>query len=152
MELLNAGGGAAADVAATKEFWVPVTKAASMEFHGHYPVGRLNASWERANISFHVPHDFTSITEAYIVIIPKTSHATAPLDIYSMYASVGEAYNTHSESDEATTYNITDDQIFEIDISGILTSLSAGDYVGVAIVSVYAGDLADVLGVRFKYS
>lgn len=152
MHVINAGGVAAAAAGATKQFWIPVTEGSEMTYKVYFPVCRLNASLDWADISFFAPDDFTSITEAYIVVIPNVTQAAANWDLFSNYGAAGEAYNTHTQTNLASTYNVTVNQIFKVDISGILTSLSAGDYVGVSI-SLYTADPGlDVLGVMFKYS
>lgn len=138
-------------IAVTKEFWSSVTYGTLMTRQGDYTVARLAAWSDYATMVFHVPHDFVTITDAYIVVIPRMTNAAARWDIYSDYAAVGEAYNNHSEADGLTSYNVTDDQIFEVDISGILTSLAAGDYVGIRMILMDANHDVDVLGVRFKY-
>jgi len=106
-----------------------------------------------AFMDFFVPADFSSITAAVVAIIPATTSGTANIDIASDYAASGQASGTHSESDTASTYNVVSGQIFEIDISGILTSLAAGDYVGIRVTdNTGGGNNARTLGLRFKYT
>ena len=135
-----------------KTLWVPVTWGALMTHYGYYPVARLADLLDEAGTSFHVPDDFHSITKAVLVVIPRATQAAADWDIHSHYAAAGEAYNTHFGHDLSTAYNVTDGQIFEVDISTILTSLAAGDYVGVDIELGDAAHDVDVLGVMFKYT
>ncbi|MBA7658969.1 hypothetical protein ES703_66932 [subsurface metagenome] len=140
----------------TKEFFVPATGtlngAADANYDNHATV-YLGAVDQSAYIEFFVPHDFSSITEAVVVIIPKMSRAAADYDIFSNYAASGQPYTAHSESDLVTTYNTTANQIFEVSIAGILSSLAVGDYVGIRFfVAVANDDNCNVLGVRFKYS
>ena len=135
-----------------KTLWVPVTYGTTMGNYGYYPVARLAGLFDSAHISFCTPHDFHSITEAHIAVIPRATQAAADWDIHASYAAVGEAYNNHVGHDAASTYNVTNNQIFEVDISTILTSLAAGDYVGVDIELGDAAHDVDVLGVMFKYT
>lgn len=135
-----------------KTLWVPVTYGTTMGNYGAYPLARCTALLNTAYISFKVPDDLHTITEAKVVVIPRVTQAAADWDIYSYYAAVGEAYNTHTESDTTSTYNVTDEQMFEVDISGILTSLAAGDYVGIMFSLHNAAHDVDVLGVMFKYT
>ena len=58
----------------------------------------------------------------------------------------------HSEADAASTYNVTLNQCFEVDISGILTALATGDYVGIRLTVSTAGHDVFMVGIRFKYS
>ena len=135
----------------TKQFFVPITHSTgSIIAYGKFPVALLNASGEDAYIAFGVPHDFSSITNSEVICIGAATSATAGIDVASYYAADGEAYNTHSESDTASTYSITTDQIDSLDISGILSSLAAGDYVGIEVT--YGDTAIYVLGVRFRYA
>ena len=142
------GGGA------TKELFVPVTYVINgvMSIWFNHPIAQLNAVGEAAYISFFVPNDFSSITSAVIAVIPMATVANADWTIEAIYAANGEATNTHSAVDVSTTYNVTNNQIYEVDISGILLSLAAGDYVGVMLRQTTTGHNVNVLGVRFKYS
>lgn len=139
---------------ATKEFFVPCTgvNGGAMGYDLTYPVGVLTNSLQEALISFRVPHDYNSIVTASIVVVPKYSSVTANWDIYSNYAQTGESYTTHTQNNTASTYNVTSGQVFEVDISGILTSLAAGDMVGISLKQSTAIHNVNVLGVRFKYS
>ena len=139
-------------VDAAKHFWVPVTAGQNMTNYGNYPVCHLSAANHSAYMSFYTPDDFHSITEAKVVVIPRNSHAAANWDIWSHYGAAGESYFAHFDNDTTTTYNVTNNQIFEVDISGILTSLAAGDYVGIKLQTMVDFNDVDVLGIQFKYT
>jgi len=101
-------------------------------------------------MSFFAPHNFASIVKAALVFIPGSTNGSADIDISSDYAAAGEAYTTHSESDSASTYSYTANQIFELDISGILSALSADDYIGLTTVFQDAENYG-AIGIRFQY-
>lgn len=140
-------------IAATREIFIPCTYGSNGitsigdEFNG---ADCTNGNF--GNVNFYVPHDWASITEAVAVLIPKDTEAAADIDIFSDYAADGEAYNTHQESDAASTYNITTSQIFELDISGILSAIAADDYVGIRVLASDADSEFYLIGVRFKYA
>lgn len=134
----------------TREFWIPTT-AAPPEFYNQWAVRNCQAA-DIAYICFRVPHDFTAIVSAEVVIIPQFTNAVFALNIRSIYAAVGEAQNTHVEQDLAGTFDLTIDVLAAIDISGILTALAADDEVGIAIERRVAGDNFYTLGIRFRYS
>ena len=142
----------------TKEFFVPVTAwqssatAKLMGIKGDFPAAPLRTSTDEAFIAFFVPADFTTIVNAVIIVSPASTQAAADWDITSDYAAAGEAFNANSESDTASTYNVTNNILFEVDISGILSALAASDYVGVQIDSGNNAHDLDVIGIRFKYS
>ena len=148
MPISNPGGGA------TKEFFVPVTHASGGATEcpfGDFPCALLNATNDSAHIAFKVPHDFTSIIKAEILVNPRKTEGAAEWGILSDYGAEGEAATNHSESDILTTYNVTLNILFAVDISTILSALAAHDLVGIMITQLDAGgthDL-DVLGIRF---
>ena len=134
---------------ATKELWssvgAPNTTIGDFISHNVYN-GTI------AYISFKVPHDFTTITSAEIILVATTSNATANYDVASDYGAIGEAYNTHSEADAATTYNVTLNQLYALDISGILTAIAADDYVGISLTNNIVAEACYVIGLRLKYA
>jgi len=112
----------------------------------------LNAAGEYACMTFEIPWDFTAIVSAEIIVIPLATQANANWDIGVYYASVGEAATTHSETDAATTYNVTNGQVFAVDVSGILTAIAPGDNAGMYLAQQAAGHNVAVLGIRFRYN
>ena len=137
----------------TKEFSVPVTYGSdAIALSGSRPVAALTGNGDYAAFSFDVPADFAAITTAVIVVRPTSTQGAANWDIYSDYATPGEAYQLHQESDEATTYNVTADELFAVDVSGILSALAPGDNVGVAIKLANAAHDLEVISLHIKYS
>jgi hypothetical protein len=137
--------------AATKEFFVPVMSGSLLTWYENFAVCLLAENNEVAFTNFRVPANFTSITEAEIILIARQTSAAFDLDISSNYAAEGQAYNTHSESDAASTYNMVDNNIYAIDLSGILTALAANDNVGIQLRTPSGYDV-NVLGIHFKYA
>lgn len=134
----------------TREFFVPIVTYDDTQQRVGYHSVMLISSPNSGYIDFHAPHDFTSIVEAVVVGISENNVALANLDLYSQYGAVTEAYNTHAEQDLASTYPLTANDIFELDISGILTALAAGDYVGIRIKNSAFWNIY-VIGIRFRY-
>ena len=146
---------------ATREFFVPVTYgtqvgAWKLDATGDFPSVPTANAGDVAHVAFKVPHDFTAITNAEFIVIPLATQLTANWDIESDYGAIGQAYNVHSETDNATTYNVTNNELFAVDLddagTGILDNLAADDYVG---IKIHLGDNAHdfaALGVRFKYT
>ncbi len=124
--------------------WTPIGGADSR------PSAALAANGDAAFMSFMVPQDFNAIVSAAILGAPFTTDAAADWDISSDYAAIGQDKSTHQESDNITTYNVANGVIYAVDISGILSSLSPGDLVGVRLdrrtitIRVY--------GIWFRYS
>lgn len=138
----------------TKEFFIPATHGTAKTAIGDFPAYLCDAYIEYALVVFKVPNDFDSITSAEFIVIPKETEAAAHWDVLSDYGAVGQAYNIHNEQDIATDYNVTANQLFAVDISGILSALVANDYVGIRIQCRDGVDITDMypLGVRFRYS
>ncbi len=140
---------------ATKEFFVPAhpgSTEANFSYTGDHPRIAVTVGGALAYVEFIVPADFSSVTSAVYLITPNQNDATVDIDIRSDYAANGEAYNAHSESDTASTHSLTANQFYELDVSGILSSLAVGDYVGVKLTNSDAQTALSVYGLRFKYA
>lgn len=138
---------------ADKEIWIPVSEVQNgvIASYGDFAVGRLSASSQYARMSFAVPADFISITEAKIIVIPRVTYSGADWDISAQYGEIGQTYAQHSEADAVTAYNVTNEQLFAVDVSGILTGIAVDDYVGIEMKLAHADHDVDVLGLFFKY-
>tara|TARA_Y100000310_G_scaffold281082_1_gene301311 strand:- start:17005 stop:17472 length:468 start_codon:yes stop_codon:yes gene_type:complete len=149
----HAAGGGGGGGNPTQEFFTPVCGVLNgvMGTSNGWTYADLNASGEKGLTSFYIPDDYSSLTEATIWIHAIGGGAAENWDIDSNYAADGEAYNQHTESDTGTTYNVTGNTMYEIDASGILTGIAAGDYCTVTLTSATTGHDCRVIGVRIKY-
>ncbi len=124
--------------------WKPIDGATNR------PSAPLTTNGDAAFMSFMVPQDFNAIVSAAILGAPYTTDPAADWDISSDYAAIGQNKDTHQESDNVTTYSVATNEIYALDISGILSSLSPGDLVGVRLdrrtISIR------VYGIWFRYS
>ena len=130
--------------------WLPMNGAAH-ENLGTYGTVGLSAINMAAVISTIVPHDFVALTEAILLVIPRVTLAAAQYSIYSNYGSPGQAYDIHTENDTISTYNVTINVLFEIDIRGILTNIVAGDAIGIDLFQRDALSEVNAVLVRFRY-
>jgi len=137
----------------TKELWAGAALQSGVEatFNGDY-IGCPLLINEIARVCFFIPWDFVTIIEAVLMVIPNATNAVANWDIASDYAAPGEAKDIHSEADAAATYDVTLDEIFEVDVSGILSNLSPGDYVGIRLMPADVASNVHVIGLRFRYA
>lgn len=94
----------------------------------------IHADAAYAVFCFIVPHDFTSLTSAYIFGFSTGDGTDIDLDISSEYAKEGEDYNLTSESDTSSTYDFVANDFTKIDVSGILTGIEAGDHVSIKLL------------------
>ncbi len=141
----------AAGAGATKEFWVEPRDADGTTWIARGDFGTMlwNAP-EDGYFVFMVPHDFTSLISALLVGVSEHDVAFQ-LTFASDYAAVGQAYTTHSESDTDTTTPVID-QIFGLDVSGVLSAIAAGDYVGIKVTRGAGGAFLYAYGIKIKYS
>jgi hypothetical protein len=146
------GGGAGA--IATKEFFIPASQVGggTFGFAGGFPIVDLPNANDNCGMSFYVPLDFTAIVDAVVVTIPNCTEANADWDTASSYGTAGQASNTHTDADTGSTYNVTSGQLYEVDIAGILSSIVAGDFVGVRLTNKNSAHDVFVVGIRFKYT
>ena len=100
---------------------------------GEFPVDDS----ETVRISFQIPCCFVALSSLVVLGIPDSTDEEADIDLYSTYGdpSEGESYNQHSESDTASTYNITENKLTPIDISGVFSNIASKDTCGLRIVS-----------------
>lgn len=138
------------NLVANEKFYPAVFSDQSMDSYSNYAVA-LSISGNAAFISGRVPWNFNSIASAEVLFYPEVNDATADIDIITKYAAEGEAYNTHQDIDDSSTYNLTGDQLFALDVSGLLTNLAAGDNFGIEVKNNEA-NFAYVLGFRLRYN
>ena len=133
-------------------YFICTTAGTAVALAGVHSVGQLNALNEVAIMEGFIPEGFNTLVDAVIAIRPRATQAAANFDLLMNYGTVGEDINNGSETDTSTTYNVTNVRIFEIDVSAILSSIAAGDYLGCRIVEGTTGHDADVLGLRIRYT
>lgn len=92
---------------------------------------RVNAVGQNAsfNITFRVPDEFTSLISLKVVGILGGTIVTQSVTLNSDYGAIGEAYNNHSET-QGISISATAGVITSFDVSGVFTSLAAGDSCG----------------------
>lgn len=143
----------------TKEFFIPVgymyddsaVDWVRLVSQGGITVARIAEVGDEAGCNFRVPHDFNSLTNAYMVIIPLETKANTPITLNSSYGAEGESYNNHTEADGTYTKSITDTQIALLDMTGILSGISPGDYVGAGLTPRTSNTNFDVMGLMIYY-
>jgi len=142
--------GAWVAITSQKEFWFPVTyTSGTLTTKGDFPAANLILDTHNAYISLIAQADFSSIVEAELVLIGTTS-GTISWDILSDYAANGQTYNTHSESDTSGITGMGLNDLEEEGISGILSSLAAGDYIGINVDDQNSAHDGFVIGVRLR--
>lgn len=149
---MNAGLTAPEWVAINREFFVPisssgVTGTGYSSVVGSFPT-KERASAAEVHFVFKIPDDFVSLTEAAILNIPDTTE-TIQIDVATDFGQAGEAYNNHSDSLTDDQLAATQFELLEHDVSGALTGITAGDYVGMKVTSNTTQ--LDLVGLQIKY-
>lgn len=102
--------------------------------------------------TFAVPDDFVSLTSLELLAVSNGTNTGRDIDISSDYGAVGENYFNHSETDTTSTYDFTVNEITALDISGIYSSLAAGDFCGLFVDHNSVGFGINYLGIKMVYS
>jgi hypothetical protein len=119
-------------------------------FIGDHAGALASSSGGVAYIEFAAPVDLGTVQLVDVIIIPTATDATADIDIDADFGTIGETYNNTSGSITAPTYNLTINQIFNIDISGAVATGAAGDFIGIKVTN-NSGNNILVLGARLRY-
>lgn len=143
-------------LAFTKEFFEPInTTGTTPDDYFAHTCKTLDVEDEFSVCDFGVPADFSSIIAAELFIVSSDTQAAVDYDISSSYGAEGQNCVVHQESDTTSTYSVSAGIFYAIDISGILSSLAAGDVVGIKLikqVAVGTETWVKVFGIHFKYS
>jgi len=122
--------------------------------YGSWDPGQAFASIAQnkyATFNFYVPHDFTTITEAVIVAHRGITAENLDIDLDATYGAAGEDKHNHNETDAASVYTLVGGKLTEIDVSGVLTGIAAGDYVGLTIENKEVAAI-QIVEFRFRYT
>jgi len=107
------------------------------------------------NLDVIIPDDFVSLVSIEAVGIVSgagTPGTDKDIDLTSNCVGVAELYTSNSVSDTTSVYTISaQDTVWEMDISSIFSSISAGDYCGVNIDHKSIGGSINYLGIKLRY-
>lgn len=141
---------------ATREFFVHAPNPDANI--GTHPAQRFIDDLEvTVRIEFFVPHDFTALHTAEIILVPG---GTGDLirSVATNWGACTEDYNTHTDTIAEGAEAVTLDDEECLDISEALTGIAAGDLVGIEFTR-HADDVLDTvnadcyfLGFRFRYT
>ncbi len=126
------------NVLAVHEDWVPVLLIGEATVPYTTSVERIALVTRNSSTTFlatFVLNDnFGSFSELLMVYIPDATE-TIQYDLASSYSQAAEAANTHTETAANETAGATAAQVLETDVSGVFTSVAAGDYCGIHVTS-----------------
>jgi hypothetical protein len=105
-------------------------------------------SSQKTEISWAVPETWVSTTEVLLLVYPDaTETLTIDFDIASI--APGEALDANATSSQNQTKAVTANQLTEWDITSLLPTVAAGDYLGFRMDS--DTDNIRVIGIRIRY-
>jgi len=87
------------------------------------------SSTQQAGLSFQVPHDFASLVDAKMFMIPDATE-TIQWDQCTDFGAIGEDFNDTEDDLTNVTLGVTAGKITEADVSDGFTGIAAGDWVG----------------------
>ncbi|KKN55842.1 hypothetical protein LCGC14_0578330 [marine sediment metagenome] len=115
---------------------------------GNWDIVAIGTS-QAVHFTFQIPEDFEVLDAITVVVLPDATE-TIQWDIFVSVAAVGEAYNNDDRSALNETLAVTVNLITELDISGVLTGLAAGDYIAIDFQSDIAN--IQVVGLEFDFN
>ncbi len=115
---------------------------------GNWDIVEINASQD-VHFNFQIPGDFASLVLAEVVIIPDATE-TIQWDIDTSVSAAGEDYNFDDRAAVDETQVVTINDLTDLDISGVLASLSPGDHVAVDFQS--DTNNIRIVGLAFEYN
>jgi hypothetical protein len=128
---------------------------ANITSNGDFPVASLNNvnSSAAAFFGFAVPDDFDALVEMCVIFVSSAT-TTLEYDLHSDYGALGEAYSNHSESALNQLKAATANVLTSIDVSGVFSSLAAGDFCGLKFITSTGANAANwnLIGVMLRYT
>lgn len=115
---------------------------------GNWDIVQIGTA-QSVHFTFQIPEDFEILDAATVVVLPDATE-TIQWDILVSVAANGEAHNADDRSALNETLAVTANNITELDISGLLTGLTAGDYIAVDFQSDTAN--IRVVGLEFDFN
>jgi hypothetical protein len=115
---------------------------------GNWDVVTINAT-QAVHFVFQIAEDFEAVANAKVIMIPDATE-TIQWDVNVSVAAAGEAYNNDDRAAADQQVAVTSGNLTEVDISGQLTGLAAGDYVGIDFQSDTAN--LRIVGFEFDYT
>lgn len=103
------------------------------------------------HITFAAPSNMGRFGKAYVIILPTQTSTNKTINITTQYAAIGEQFNTHTANTNNLLLDFVQGQMKAIDITSMLSSLAAGDFVGVYVKQNSIGQYMHYLGVYITF-
>jgi len=88
------------------------------------------------------------------IVDPGAASTLRNIDFTTNYSSLGEDYQTHVQTDTASTYDLsgTGDQLYSFDLTSLFSNITAGDLCGIYVKHNSIGNSIYYLGVSISYN
>jgi len=107
------------------------------------------------NFTFSIPNDFISLVsiEAVGIVSSGAAQTNRNIDLSSDYASIGENFQQHSETNTTILYDLSgkSNQLVGLDVSSVFSQIVAGDFCGLNINHITIGGSIEYIGIRLRY-
>lgn len=127
------------------ELWFPAVFLGNNSFADFQVGGDTNVV---RFFSFFIPTDLVSLVSCELIYIKRDSDSIQ-WQLDTDFGAEGEQFNNHSESQLTGASAETDGDMIALDITGVLTAIAAGDFVG---LQANPTQRARPLGIRLIYS
>lgn len=132
--------------------WLVTYGTGGISLVGNVPVAGLT-NGQVAVVGFEAPPTLNQLVRAQLKVLPSATQGAANWDLDSDYGGVGQAPNVHGEVDAATTYNVVNNQWYDIELValGFFANLAIGDRGGMQLTVSTAGHTVSVFSLLFEY-
>lgn len=117
---------------------------------GDYRVQQIGGTGAH-RFTFDIPNGFVSLVSLVFRCVAAGTVVDVDIDLASDYALPGENFAANSETDAGSVYSFTANEIAELDISPVFSSLAAGQSCGVFVDHKGIGTTIRYLGIRMIY-
>lgn len=135
----------------TKEIFYPAETAAA---NGNFRVRSVGATGN-FNFNIFLPNDFSSLESVVavgIISAASTAGTEKDIDLNTDCGGQNQAYNFKTQSDTTSTYTTPAlNTLWEMNVSGVFSDVSSGDYCGLNIDHNSIGGSIDYLGIKLRY-
>ena len=136
---------------AVKSFHVTPIRIQNVLTQGLWVGQQIESDLSAAEFMFKIPDNFSSISQVHVFGWAEFGRTAEDHTVKSSYGLVGEAFNNTTETATVSVTHTTD-RIIEIDVSGVLASITAQDYVALTVISTGSGNTSVISGLYFEYN
>ena len=136
--------------------WFNQSRQNAYKYNGAWGGVRINnnATTDYGHYTFVIPEDFDELVSLDLLFIPDSTTSNYQWSLYSDYGASEESKDNHSESAvNQSLGSVTQNELTLYDVSGVFSSLAAGDLCALKVQSVETGTGELLLaGLRLRYT